>query len=96
MQKRRRIAAVLVAAVFLLFSLAVFAFADVQAAHICAGERCHVCAVLETCEGALDALPAAAACAAALCALYGAVRLFSCKEWVSHFSLVSGKVKLSE
>ena len=98
MEKKKRIAALLLAVTVLLVMLYSALFIAAEADHDCVGENCPICYQINVCQNALKNL-SLAVCAAVFAAafIYILCRSASvCTYSVQFSSLVSLKVKLSD
>lgn len=98
MEKKKRIAALLLAVTVLLVMLYSALFIAAEADHDCVGENCPICYQINVCQNALKNLSLAVCAAVFAAALpYTLCRVIpSCAEVVRTFTLVSLKVKLSD
>ena len=98
MEKARRIAAVIFAALLLLAMLCSAAFIAAEADHDCVGENCPVCYQISVCENAFKDL-SLAVCAAVFAAAFAYTlcrSISACADAAASFTLVSLKVKLTD
>lgn len=98
MEKKKRIAALLLAVTVLLVMLYSALFIAVEADHDCVGENCPICYQISVCQNTLKNL-SLAVCAVAFAAAftYTLCRSISvCTDYAQSYTLVSLKVKLSD
>ncbi|CDB29303.1 putative uncharacterized protein [Firmicutes bacterium CAG:137] len=98
MEKKKRIAALLLAVTVLLVMLYSALFIAAEADHDCVGENCPICYQINVCQNALKNL-SLAVCAVAFAAAftYALCRSISaCADVIPSYTLVSLKVKLTD
>ena len=98
MEKKKRIAALLLAVTVLLVMLYSALFIAAEADHDCVGENCPICYQINVCQNALKNL-SLAVCAVAFAAAftYTLCRSISaCADFTPSYTLVSLKVKLTD
>ena len=98
MEKKKRIAALLLAVTVLLVMLYSALFIAAEADHDCVGENCPICYQINVCQNALKNL-SLAVCAVAFAAAftYTLCRSISaCAAVIPNYTLVSLKVKLTD
>ena len=98
MEKKTRIAALLLAATVLLVMLYSALFIAAEADHDCVGENCPICYQINVCQNALKNL-SLAVCAVAFAAAftYTLCRSISaCADVIPSYTLISLKVKLTD
>lgn len=98
MEKKKRIAALLLAVTVLFVMLYSALFIAAETDHDCVGENCPICYQINVCQNTLKNL-SLAVCAAAFAAAftYTLCRSISaCTDYAQSFTLVSLKVKLSD
>lgn len=98
MEKKKRIAALLLAVTVLLVMLYSALFIAAEADHDCVGENCPICYQINVCQNTLKNL-SLAVCAVAFAAAftYTLCRSISvCTDYAQSYTLVSLKVKLSD
>ena len=98
MEKKKRIAALLLAVTVLLVMLYSALFIAAEADHDCVGENCPICYQINVCQNALKYLSLAVCAAVFAAALpYTLCRGISvCTDYAQSYTLVSLKVKLSD
>ena len=97
MEKKKRIAAILLAVTLLFVILCSAAFIAEEANHDCAGENCPICDQISVCQNILKTF-SLAVCAVALAAAFIYTlrkHIFACTDMVPSYTLVSLKVKLT-
>ncbi|MGN0571418.1 MAG: hypothetical protein ACI4K9_04480 [Candidatus Fimenecus sp.] len=98
MEKKKRIAAILLAVTVLFVMLYSALFIAVEANHDCVGENCPICYQINVCQNVLKNL-SLAVCATAFAAAFTHILCGSisiCTDSVQSYTLVSLKVKLSD
>ena len=98
MEKKKRIAALLLAVAVLFVVLYSALFIVAEADHDCAGENCPICYQINICQNTLKKLSLAVFAAAFAAAFtYTLCRDISvCTDYAQSYTLVSLKVKLSD
>ena len=98
MEKKKRIAALLLAVTILFVMLYSALFIAAEADHDCVGENCPICYQINVCQNTLKNLSLAVSAAAFAAAFtYTLCRGISvCTDYAQSYTLVSLKVKLSD
>ena len=98
MMTKKRISALLLAALFLFVMLWSSAYIAAEAGHDCTGENCPVCYQINICRSTIKTLSLFVAAAAFFAAfIYMPCRfIFACMGVMQSYTLVSLKVKLSD
>ena len=98
MEKKKRIAALVLAVTVLFVTLYSALFIAAETDHDCVGENCPICYQINVCKNTLKNLSLAVSAAALAAALpYTLCRIIpSCTEVARTFTLVSLKVKLTD
>lgn len=98
MEKKKRIAALLLAVTVLLVMLYSALFIAAEADHDCVGENCPICYQINVCQNTLRNLSLAVSAAAFAAAFtYTLCRsIFFCTAVIPRYTLVSLKVKLTD
>lgn len=98
MEKKKKIAAILLAVAVLLVVLYSALFIAAETNHDCTGENCPICYQINVCQNALKNL-SSAVCTAILTAAFIHTlckNILICRNFVQNYTLVSLKVKLSD
>ena len=98
MEKKKRIAALVLAVIVLFVMLYSALFIAAEADHDCVGENCPICYQINVCQNALKNLSLAVSAAAFAAAFtYTLCRSISaCSDFATSCTLVSLKVKLTD
>lgn len=98
MEKKKRIAALVLAVTVLFVILYSALFIAAEADHDCVGENCPICYQINVCQNTLKNLSLAVCAAASAAAfIYTLCRVISvCTDCAQSYTLVSLKVKLSD